>query len=98
MYTLVTTTGSLTGTFSGLPDGAAVAMQCSTATPPMIQINYTAHAVTATVAANTAPPPVLGKSVNVQPVSGQVLIKLPSGARSAAASTPPVKGTGFVSC
>jgi hypothetical protein len=48
--TLVTTTGSLTGTFGGIPDGTTIPLQCSAAgTPPTVKINYSAHAVTATV-------------------------------------------------
>lgn len=52
--------------------------------------------------ATTAPPaPVLGKSANVTPISGLVLIKLPSGTspygRSPrAASVTPTKGDGFI--
>ena len=48
--TLIETTGSLTGTFAGVPDGATVAVQCDPhEEPPTVRINYTAHAVTATV-------------------------------------------------
>ena len=49
--TLVTTTGSLTGTFSGVPDGTTIPVDCPGASvpPPTVRINYTANAVTATV-------------------------------------------------
>jgi hypothetical protein len=53
MYTLITTTGSLTGTFSGVPDGSTIALECRVetigGTKPTVKINYTAHTVTATV-------------------------------------------------
>ncbi len=49
--TLVTTTGSLTGTFKGVPDGTTIPVQCSPpGTSPNVKINYSAHNVTATVA------------------------------------------------
>jgi hypothetical protein len=50
--TLITTTGSLSGTFSGVPDGTTVQAQClpgAGETAPSVKINYTAHTVTATV-------------------------------------------------
>jgi Bacterial Ig-like domain (group 3) len=50
--TLVTATGTLTGTFSGMPDGITTRVLCAGGTPstgPWVRINYTAHAVTATV-------------------------------------------------
>ncbi len=46
--TLITTTGSLTGTFSGLPDGSTTHLRC-TGTEPTVKINYTSDSVTATV-------------------------------------------------
>ncbi len=52
VYTLVTTTtGPLTGTFSGIPDGTVVPVGSTDCGPagPMVQINYTTNAVTATV-------------------------------------------------
>jgi hypothetical protein len=49
--TLITTTGSLVGTFTSLPDGSTVALSGCTGTAPIVEINYTAHAVTATVVA-----------------------------------------------
>jgi hypothetical protein len=48
--TLIETAGSLTGTFVGIPDGATVSVQCDPhEEAPTVRINYTAHAVTATV-------------------------------------------------
>ena len=49
VYKLITTSGSLTGTFSGMPNGTAVRQDCGPGTPPTLEINYTASAVTATV-------------------------------------------------
>ncbi len=46
--TLVMTTGSLEGTFAGVPDGGIVAVNCSK-TSPLVRIDYTESAVTATV-------------------------------------------------
>ncbi|HWF75100.1 MAG TPA: Ig-like domain repeat protein [Solirubrobacteraceae bacterium] len=51
--TLISTTGSLTGTFHNLPDGTTVPLTC-TGTAPTVTINYTSTSVTATVA-STAP-------------------------------------------
>lgn len=55
--TLITTSATLTGTFAGLPDGATAQIFCGVATPQTARINYTAHAVTATVLGNAPPPP-----------------------------------------
>lgn len=54
--TLVTTTGALSGTFAGIPDGATVPIFCGAPPQPTVRINYTANAVTATIL--TSPPPV----------------------------------------
>ena len=45
---LISTSGSLTGTFSGIPDGTVIPLNCQSGTPPDVRINYTAHSVTAT--------------------------------------------------
>jgi hypothetical protein len=79
--TLVTTPGTLTGNFAGTPDGAIVPLGCSPAPAPRVRVNYTAHAVTATVVASAVPPPVIGKTATVAPEKGVVLIKLPARAR-----------------
>jgi len=112
--TLITTAATLTGTFAGVPNGATVPVECG-GESPTARINYTTHAVTATIEAagssgeesvggtqsietphppaevQTAtktspsggappvpegvPPPVLGLTGNVAPVSGRVLIR-----------------------
>ena len=58
--TLVTTTGSLTGTFSGIPNETTVPVECfGNGTSPTARINYTAHTVTATIlTAGVAGPPI----------------------------------------
>jgi hypothetical protein len=63
--TLITTKGLLTGTFASLPEGATISLECS-GTRPTVKINYSEHAVTATVVggaeppSNTSPPTVSG--------------------------------------
>jgi hypothetical protein len=48
--TLLRTSGPLTGTFNGIPDGTTVALECFGAgEAPTVKINYTANTVTATV-------------------------------------------------
>jgi hypothetical protein len=48
--TLIEATGSLTGTFTGVPNGATVTVQCDPQEEaPTVRINYTEHTVTATV-------------------------------------------------
>ncbi len=47
--TLITTSGTLTGTFSGIPNGTTIPLTCSSGTPPTVMINYTSDSVTATV-------------------------------------------------
>src|ERR1039458_2475198 len=47
--TVLTTSGAVTGTFAGTPDGTVVAVNCSFGTPATLRMNYTANAVTATV-------------------------------------------------
>jgi hypothetical protein len=46
--TIAQTTGSVVGTFNGIPDGSVIPLSCS-GTAPTVRINYTAHTVTATV-------------------------------------------------
>ena len=53
VYTLITTTGSLSGTFFMTPDGSTMQMLCSGGTAPTFRINYTANSVTATVVSDT---------------------------------------------
>lgn len=48
--TIITTTGHLTGTFAGIPDGAIVPIQCTgSSEEPTVRINYTDQSVTATI-------------------------------------------------
>ncbi len=47
--TMIQTTGSVSGTFSGLPDGSVVSLVSCSGSAPTVRINYTAHTVTATV-------------------------------------------------
>lgn len=49
VYTLVKTTGSLSGTFAGLPDGRTTQLQCGAGSGRALRINYTSDSVTATV-------------------------------------------------
>jgi hypothetical protein len=60
--TLVTTKEILSGTFSGIPNGATIPVICegqesAGQTPPTVKISYTEHAVTATVETPGSPPP-----------------------------------------
>ena len=54
--TLFTTTGTLSGTFTGVPNGTilTVASSCQ-ATAPQVQINYTSNSVIATVVSGSTP-------------------------------------------
>jgi hypothetical protein len=69
VLTLVTTTGSLTGTFARVPNGSTVPVNC-VGTEPTVRINYTSSAVTATVLAgggapvNTSLPTISGTAVS----------------------------------
>jgi hypothetical protein len=64
--TLITTSGSLTGTFSGIPNGATVRVPSGCGgTASTVKINYTASAVTATVVtAGSRTPPTVGPSAS----------------------------------
>jgi large repetitive protein len=55
--TLITTTGTLSGTFTGVPDGTILTMNGGScqSTPPQVQIHYSANSVTATVISGTTP-------------------------------------------
>jgi hypothetical protein len=60
VYTLITTTGALSGTFSDAPDGQVLGLFCvptGGGSTPYLRINYTAHSVTATVVPPPPPPP-----------------------------------------
>jgi RHS repeat-associated protein len=59
VFTLVSTSGSVSGTFSGMPNGSTVEQRggyCSNEYD-VLRINYTAHAVTATVISSSYTPP-----------------------------------------
>jgi hypothetical protein len=66
--TLVTTTGALEGTFTGVPNGTEVQETCSPGTGAKARINYTEHAVTATI---TTPGSFTGSSSPAQAVNAQ---------------------------
>jgi hypothetical protein len=76
---LVTTTGSLTGTFVGIPNEAIVQVKCTaTGTAPTARINYTAHSVTATIlTAGAGAPPILTATAlqvsNTAPATGEAV-------------------------
>ncbi len=54
--TLVTTSGTLSGTFANAPNGAIMTMASSCqSTAPKVQINYTSNSVTATVVGASTP-------------------------------------------
>lgn len=68
--TLVTTTGALTGTFSGIPDGTTMAVGCSPGSEPTVRINYTASTVTATVLTAGGAPAIKKLAPNAGPTAG----------------------------
>ena len=66
---LVSTTGQLTGTFRGIPNGTLLPLSCEgLRTPPEVRINYSAHAATATLIQRTTTG--LGVS-NAMPSAGE---------------------------
>jgi len=52
--TLISTTGALSGTFKGIPDGAIIPVPCGLPVAPLVRINYTAHSVIATLLQRTS--------------------------------------------
>jgi len=50
---LITTTGTLTGAFKGIPDGTVVSVPCGLPVEPEVRINYTEHSVTGTLLQRT---------------------------------------------
>ena len=95
MDTLITTTGALTGIFTGVPDGTVLPLTRSSSEPPTVRINYTAHAVTATVEtagsgeekpAGGAPPPGQAEKHGAQMSGGAQT----SAKASTAPAAPPV--------
>jgi hypothetical protein len=97
---LVGETGSVAVAATGLDiasNPSATKLAISTSTPGSFSVTRsatnpcgtTSAGFAYTVARNTLatlPPPVLGKTVNVEPISGEVLVKLPPGYASASAS------------
>jgi hypothetical protein len=51
--TLIETTGPLSGTFAGIPDGAIIPVPCGLSVDALVRINYTPHAVIATLLQRT---------------------------------------------
>lgn len=89
-YTLITTTGTISGTFAHVASGATVTASGYSATGAgcsshsALRIDYTANTVTATVVTRPkkpvqppAPVPVLGSTAAVTTLSGTVTIKEP---------------------
>lgn len=73
---LVTTTGSLTGTFAGVPDGTTIPLDClgATGTAPTVKINYTTHTVAATVQSSAGTPTTTTLSASpASPVTNQTV-------------------------
>jgi hypothetical protein len=46
--TLVTTTGTISGTFANVANGGVLTLDCASASPPQVTITYTPHSITAT--------------------------------------------------
>jgi len=70
--TLISTTGPLTGTFGGLPDGSVISVPCGLPIDALARINYTPHSVIATLLQRTTtaldvtdPTPPAGQPVSV---------------------------------
>jgi hypothetical protein len=78
---LITTTGTITGQFTGVPNGALVSLSCSANPRPKVQIVYGPRGVTATVkpegtlVPEPVPPPILGKRETVTVISGVVTVR-----------------------
>ena len=91
-------------TTAAVSSSAAAASTAATSTTTPSTTTSTTTSTSSTSSSPPLPPPVLGKAVNVTPVSGTVLIKLPPGASLARASSDrdPIasaglsKGTGFI--
>jgi len=71
--TLISTTGTLGGTFGGIPDGAVIPVPCGLPVDALARINYTEHAVIATLLQRTTteldvtdPTPTAGQTVTVK--------------------------------
>lgn len=51
--TLIETTGTLTGTFAGIPNGTVISVPCGLPVDALARVNYTPHAVIATLLQRT---------------------------------------------
>jgi hypothetical protein len=86
--TLFTTTGTLSGTFTGVPNGQVITMASSCqSTAPQLQIHYTSNSVTATVVSATTTPTTTLTTPNPSP-------KLPPPPPAISATTSPATRVG----
>jgi hypothetical protein len=92
--TLVTTTGTLSGTFANAPDGATLTMtsSCQT-TAPQVQINYTANSVTATVLGAATPTTTTLATPNPSPASTNQPVTLTATVATSGGGAPVTDGT-----
>lgn len=67
-YSVITTSGSLIGTFAGLPNGSRVQTKCGGGAQ-VVRLNYTTHSVTATALAPAPPMSVTDAASNVTSTS-----------------------------
>jgi hypothetical protein len=84
VYTLVAAEGTINGTFAGISGGTTISLICN-GTPPTARIDYSAHAVTATIESEGSPtPPVLppvplsSPVISGTPQQGQTLTESPA--------------------
>jgi Bacterial Ig-like domain (group 3) len=68
--TLINTTGTLTGTFGGIPDGAVIPVPCGLPVDAVARINYTPHSAIATLLQRTST--ALQVSDTTPPANGQI--------------------------
>jgi len=71
--TILTTTASVEGTFSGVPNGTVVKAQCSPGTPQKARISYTEHTVTATIEPGGKPTTTTLSAAPEHPVANQTV-------------------------
>jgi hypothetical protein len=81
--TLLSSSGSMSGTFTGIPNGSVVPLSCHGGTPPTITITYSAHSVTGTVLTAGGASTVTNVIPNAGPTTGT--------------NTVTIKGKNFVS-
>ncbi len=68
MFTLVSTTGTITSTFGNVTSGADLTLDCTWASPPVAQINIAGGTVTAQIVSAGTPPPTTTQ-LSVSPAS-----------------------------